>query len=276
MTIVKKIRISEYRELIKQVNELYNIDLSSHTSTSLKRRVEEFMVLSTTFTIGNLITKIERSHDYFEDFLYNLTIPTTEMFRDGEAWLSLKNNVLSKIAKQEQIKIWIPEASSGEELYSLLIVLREMDILDKCKIVVTAITDKNIKEMKTGSLVTRKLAVSGANYQRYKGNKNLEDYYEQNKQKSILNSELLKNVEFKKHYIYKKIEPFDYFDLVIFRNRMLYYNKDLQVKVLDNIYNSMNKGGYLFIGVQESLTYWQYNDRMKKIIKSENIFRKQK
>ncbi len=276
MTRVKKIRISEYRELIKQINVLYNVDLSNHTSTSLKRRVEDFMVLSTTFTIGNLITKIERSHDYFEDLLYNLTIPTTELFRDGEAWLSLKNTVLSKISKQDRIKIWIPEASSGEELYTLLIVLKEMNILDKCKIVVSAITEKNIREMKSGSLVTRKLIISEANYQRYKGENSLADYYEQNKQKSILNEDLLKSVEFKKHYIYNNTEPFDYFDLVIFRNRMLYYNKELQSIVLNNVYNSILKGGYLFIGVQESLTYWKYSDRMKKMVKTENIFRKQK
>jgi len=276
MTIVKKIRISEYRELIRQVNTLYNIDLSNHTSTSLKRRVEDFMVLSTTFTIDNLITKIERSHDYFEDFLYNLTIPTTELFRDGEAWLSLKSNVLSKLSKQERIKIWIPEASSGEELYTLLIVLKEANFLDRCKVVVSAITQKNINEMKSGSLVTRKLVISEANYQRYKGINSLSEYYVQNKQKSTLDADILKSVEFKKHYIYNKIEPFDSFDLVIFRNRMLYYNKELQNTILSNVYNSMNKGGYIFIGVQETLNYWQYSDRMKKMVKNENIFRKQK
>ncbi len=276
MTRVKKIRISEYRELIKLVNTLYNIDLSDHAATSLKRRIENFMVISTTFTIENLLTKIERSHDFFEDFLYNLTIPATELFRDGEAWLSLKNNVLSRLSKQEKIKIWLPESSSGEELYSLLVVLKEAELLDRCKIVVSSITEKNINEIKTGSLVIRKLAVSESNYQRYRGIDSLSSYYQLNKKNATLNKDLLEKIEFKKHYIYDKVEPFGFFDIIIFRNRMLYYNKELQNRVLDNINSSMNKGSFLFIGVQESLVYWQHADKMKKLTKSENIFRKQK
>ncbi len=273
---VKNIGISEYREIIRQIQLIYKFNLSNYALTSLKRRIEDFMYMSSSLTSDIFIEKIGKNKDFFEEFLFNISVPTTEIFRDGEAWREFRTSILTKYNKQSKIKIWLPEATSGEELYSLLIVLYETEMLEKCEILTTAITDKNIFEIKSGSLVVRKLEVSSANYQRYKGTNQLSDYYNKKHKKATFNFNLLSKVEFKKHYIYEKTDPLNIFDIIIFRNRMLYYNKELQQTVLDNIYQSLSKGGHLFIGVRESLNSWKNSDKMKLIIKNENIFRKQK
>lgn len=272
----KRLRISEYKDIIRAIQINHNIDLSGYAQTSLKMRMEGYMMMSSIHSAQKLIERIETYRDFIDDFLFEISVPPTELFRDGEAWKALKNNAFNKLSKLSNISIWMPDETTGEELFTLLIVLKEAEILEKSEIFVTSQTQRHGKYMQTGTLTARKLEISNSNYQRYGGNSDFYNYYSQEKKRANIDVSLLKKVSFKKQDVTLYDDIIGNFDLIVFRNRMIYYNKELQNKVLSQVYNSLNKNGFLFIGVKENIENWEFKDRLKQVHKHERIYRKQK
>lgn len=269
----KKIGISDIKLILNGIQNEYNIDFSVFSLPFFKRRIEKIYEIYNFSSINDFVDKIITNKSFFEIVLYEISVPTTEMFRDPSMWKALKNN-LHKYKKHEQINIWLPEITSDDELFSIVIILNEIDLLDKTTIFATSYCEKYLKQASIGMLTLKKYEINLANFHRYAGNQDFSQYVTKNKKNAILDNSLLKNIHFLQNSFFTNDLINRNFDIVLFRNKMLQYKIDFQFKVLDHIDNSLNKGGLLIIGINESLNGWRSARKFKIAEKNENIYKK--
>ncbi len=269
-----EIGIVDTRNIIKLIQEKYAFDFSDFALTSLKRRLEYILQLRNLKHPDLLISRLKDNPVFFEQFLEDIIIPSTEMFRDPSLWRLLRDNIIPQLYKEtSKFKIWLPGCVSGDELFSLCIVLRELELLEKVQIYVTCLSKKNIENIKTGILKSSKLEVSEENYQRINGKGKFLDYYKEVNGTAFRDSQLIANVIFEEQKIELENPPTGV-KLILYRNKMVYFNPTLQIKILKTLHSSLITGGYLVIGIKEFLAnLYNVNDFM--LINSlESIYKK--
>lgn len=272
--ITKKIGITEYREIIAAVLNKYNYDLSNFAMTSLKRRMEKVYNLFNFNDIEDFINKLTTDEDFYETFLREISIPTTEMFRDPPMWIELKEKLFNKSKNKTDYKIWMPEFTSDDELYSLLVTLKETGFLSNSQIYASSNSKKNIEKLPTGIVDLKKMEVNAANYTRQEGAYQISKYFDMEEKRAIFDNVLLSEVKILRHNLFTDNLIFTDFNLILFRNKMLYYNMQLQNKVIEILYNSLLPGGSLIIGINESLDGSPLQGKFNYISKTENILKK--
>ena len=233
----------------------YNINLSQHAFSITKRRIENFFAQYNVPDLQVLFNFLEKEKFWISLFEY-LIIPTTEMFRDYEVWAKLKRKILPKLSGQDEIKIWIPEVSSDDELLTLLIVLKELNLIEKTKITISSEFEKIDEIVRKQKISEKKYIASEHNYLTYLPNGEFENYFTKSATNICFNNELFENVVYKKHSFSNKEQFEQNFDLILFRNRMLIYGPLMQKTALDIIYNSLRPKGYLLVGLKETLKNW--------------------
>jgi len=271
--ITKKIGITEYRDVINAVQVKYNYDLSNFSLTSLRRRIEKVYNMYNFNDIEDFINKLTTDEDFYETFLKEISVPTTEMFRDPSMWVELKDKLFNRGKIKGEYKIWIPEFTSDDELYSMLVILKETGFTGS-KITASSNSKKNIEKITTGIVDLKKMEVNAANYTRQEGNFQLSKYFDMEEKRAIFDNVLLSEVNIVKHNLFVD-EPIAHdFNIILFRNRFLYYNLQLQNKVLESLYDSLQIGGYLIIGINESLDGSPIQGKFNFLSKNENILKK--
>ena len=257
-----EIGIVEAKNIIKTINEKYHFDFSDYALTSFKRRIEVIIEQNNLKYVDILINKLLEDQKFFESILDKLIVPSSEMFRDPSLWRLLRDEIIPALVRDSgsNIKIWLPNSVSGDELFSLTILLDEMGLLDKVSIQVSCLSEKNIDLIKSGYFDVSKLELSLENYTRTNGKFDLSKYYKIDQTKIIRDTNLIRNVTFFRQNEYTEPVP-QGIKLVLFRNKMIYFNQVLQTKILKNIYQSTSPGGYLIIGTKESLSQlFSYSD----------------
>jgi chemotaxis protein methyltransferase CheR len=271
--MVDKLSIVEYRDIITAINKFCGIDFSDYALTSLKRRFEKVLVLYNFKEVTDFIIRLETDKILLESVLFDISVEETEMFRDPPMWQDLKDVILTKFEHEPEYKIWLPECTSGDELFSLLILLKELKLIDKAIIYATSMCSKNLEVIKTGNIDLKKLESNTANFRRMRGDNQLSNYVDVQEKRASVDLSLFKNVTFIKHDLLKDKSPGN-FKIILFRNKMLYYNQQLQSKAIEIIHNSLLPGGYLIIGVNESMEGSGMHDKFILTNPTENIFKK--
>jgi chemotaxis protein methyltransferase CheR len=248
-----EIGIVETRKIIKVLQENYSFDLSNFALTSLKRRFEKIIINHNFREADFLITRLREDPEFFEIFKCGILVESTEMFRDPSLWRMLRDELLpGNLNSGKKFKIWLPLVVSGEELFSLVILLRESGWYDQTEIIASSLSHKCIERIREGIFGLKKIEVSKENYTRYQGMKDLTAYFEEKEYHAIRDTSLLDGVKFE---IQKEL--FDYMprevNLIIFRNQMIYYNQTLQVNVLKALHQVLSIKGFLLIGAQERI-----------------------
>jgi chemotaxis protein methyltransferase CheR len=249
-----EIGIVETKAVIKLIIEKYGIDFSDYALTSFKQRIERIIDLYNLKYSDILINRLNDDAAFFEYFLYEMAVPSTEMFRDPSFWRTLRDEVIPGIYRENgtAVKIWLPGSVSGDELFSIAIVLHELDLLEKSQIIVSCISKKHLEIMQSGLLNSSKLEVSTDNYIRANGMRQLSDYLVEENNNYYRDKRLIKNVSFFIQDV--NCEPLPQnIKLVLFRNKMIYFNQVQQNRVIKNIHQAMGSGGILTIGIQEAL-----------------------
>lgn len=268
-----EIGIVETRNVIKTILDTYGYDFRDYALTSFKRRLEQIIGNNGFKDADALINRLSTSKDFFDSFLHEVTPETTEMFRDPSLYRTIRDEILPDIMKsQNKPKIWVAAFDSGEELFSLAIMLKETGILSDVQIYASIMSDKMLDKLKNGKVDAKELEVNDANYVRYNGKRSFSDYYKIDNGQILLDTSLIQGVNFVKlNTVYDNVPGG--IKLVLFRNQMIYYNQLLQDKVLGQLTTSVVPGGYLVIGVKETLEgsnalskYLVYND-LEKIYK---------
>ena len=273
LTNGQSLGIIDYRNIISTIQEFYNMDFSNYAFTSFKRRLERVIQTNNLNSPNDLIAKIRDEESFFDSFLQDISVEETEMFRDPGLWRELRDNIIVRSNLGVDFRIWVADNTTGDELYTLLIVLREAGLTDAVKVIATSLTDKHLDKVKKGIFNLKKMETNIANYRRYKGKYQLTKYYTLRNNEAYMDQTLLDGVEFLKHNILKDKEPANT-KLVLYRNKIIYFSKKLQTDVMRIICNSLVPGGIFVIGNKESLECCNMDKKYIIVNPAEAIYKK--
>jgi len=266
--------IVDTRNIIKTLQDVYNYDFKNYALTFFKRRVEKIIINHNLKDADGFILKIANDKEFFEVFLQDICVENTEMFRDPSLWRVLKEGLLPQTIKGSvNFKIWFPEVSSGEELYSIAIILKKLDLLKNVQLIASSISELDIEKTKKGIFDPKKIEVNDANFKRIFNEGELSDFYKHQEDKVYWDTSLIENTKFIKQNIIFDDYPKGV-KLVLFRNQMIYFNQILQERFIKIIYNSLVPGGHLVIGNNEKIDYWNSDKDYTLINKEESIYKK--
>lgn len=265
--------ISELKALILSVKLQRGTDFSNYSLSSLKRRVEIFLVKFHFSNINELIHKISNDDYFYKIFIKEILVDTTELFREPEFWKELKILVLNKFKYSKKIKILIPECNSGEELYSLLIILKQETLLNDAKICLTSLSPINIDKIKKASLSLKQMEVNTANFLRFDENGNIFDFFTNKGSVLKLNEDLFLNTEIIENNLFTDKLQEEY-DLILYRNKMIYYNQQLKTEALNILKNHLRKDGFIAVGTKEIINYPGVERDFVIVSESEKIYKK--
>lgn len=267
--------IVDIREIIKNIAGKYDYDFSEYALTSFKHRLEKLMIKNNLSSVDGLIKKLKNNKGFFDIFLHEISVPSTEMFRDPSLWRWLRDELFINISDKNlgRLKIWFPNSVSGGELYSMAILLKEMDILDKVQIISSSISNKSLEYIKEGRYDLKKIEVSAENYIRFKGESNFLNYYRLDRYYAFRDTSLIKNIEFNKQSINFDNSPMN-IKLILFRNSLIYFNPSLQEKILRNMYENLSATGYLILGIKERIKNLDTNKTFEPVNELEGIYKK--
>ena len=270
----KEIEIADLRRLTQLVKDRYDFEFKDYAMSSFRRRIKRIIDLYKFKTVDKLIEVLQSNPEFFEEFISEITVNVTEMFRDPTFWKVLKEQIIPNILmNHNKISIWHAGCSSGEEVFSMAIVLREMGALDKAKIAATDIDTAIITKAKAGQYSMKNMEVNEKNYQRYMGEFSISKYFKESNGEAVMDKSLVENVSFRRHDLVQG-SVFSKFDLVLCRNVMIYFNQSLQNDVLNKLHQSLFKYGYLAIGSKESLIWCEIANKFIVVNNEEKIYKK--
>ncbi|WP_242927381.1 CheR family methyltransferase [Pontibacter vulgaris] len=259
--------------LIREIHAQYGYDFSGYARASVYRRIKRFLSQKHLNSLDDLRKGLFSDSFFFENFLQEVTVNVTEMFRDPTFFLSLRTNVLPILSTYPFIKIWDAGCSTGEELFSLAILLKEEGLLDRTKIYATDINQKVLKQAKEGIFSATNMPAYTSGYYAAGGKQEFSSYYRSNYGSAKFDSSLVKNVVIYPHNLATD-SSFNEFHLILCRNVLIYFNRELQERVFRLFDESMVSLGYLGLGKKETLAMSGISSNYNLVDKSNRIYRK--
>jgi len=258
------------------VKQVSSYDFTEYSEKSLKRRLERILT-ENNIDFKTLIFKIKNDSLFLKKTVKDITVNTTELFRDPEIWQEIRLKVLSKVKNKSEINIWHAGCSTGQEVYSLAIMLNELGILEKSNIYASDLNPDVLKTAKKGeyryrfnlsylSNFDKALKENKYNYTE-KSDIDYNKYFTIKPQKDkIIIHDFLRNKPFYSEKDLTKQDnfPANKFDVILCRNVLIYFNLHLQNKVIDSFYNNLKEDGFLILGKHESLLGYTENKFNKK------------
>ncbi|NMM06371.1 CheR family methyltransferase [Polaromonas sp.] len=264
---------SEMHQLMEAIYLQYSYDFRDYSGASQKRRVGQALAHLACPTIPALQAGVLRDPGMFAQLLQYLTIPVSEMFRDPTFFLALRQQVIPRLHTYPSVKVWIAGCSTGEEAYSLAIVLKEEGLLERTQIYATDINPHSLDKARQGIFPLGSIKGHTANYQKSGGKQAFSDYYCAAYNAAILDKSLRENITFADHSLATD-SVFSETQMVLCRNVLIYFNQKLQDRALGLFHESLSHRGLLGLGRKESIDFSDYATRFEAVIKPERIFRK--
>ncbi len=248
-----EIGIVDTRNVIRTVKEVYGYDFTDFAITAFRRRIDTVINNQKLRDADSLVARLQNDKSFFDQFLCDISVDTTEMFRDPSVWRHLRDSIIPELVKgPTKPKIWVAGWDSGEELYSLAIILKEINLLNQVQLYASYFSDAKYLRTKSGEIDPKQSEVNEANYERLNGTASLASYFTTKNGNSVLDPSLLEGVSFIKQNTIFDNSPSG-IRLILFRNQMIYYNQGLCDKIVRVMSNSLVPGGYLAVGIKESL-----------------------
>lgn len=244
----------EIKLLLEAIFNKYGYDFRNYSKAHIKRRILHRLSASGLNSISEIQYKVLYDTDFFELILRDLSINVTEMFRDPSFYKYFREEVIPILKTYPFIKIWHAGCSTGEEVYSMAILLQEEGLYDRTQIYATDFNKIVIQTAKEGIYPINKIKEFTYNYQKAGGKNSFSDYYTAKYESVILNKSLKKNIVFAEHNLVTD-SVFAEVNVVICRNVLIYFDKKLQNRVFDLFETSLIHGGYLCLGSKESLSF---------------------
>lgn len=245
---------TEVRLFIEGIRLKYGYDFQDYAEASLIRRVENVLRQLRFRDPIEALKRVLRDPEMFEMVLSSLTVTTSEMFRDPEFFSLLRTHVVPVLRTYPSVNLWSAGCSTGEEVYSLAILLCEEGLAERTTIYATDINPRALKAAKSGIYRAADMKVSTRNYQAAGGSDSFSRYYTADYGLAKMNSSLLENVVFSEHNLVTD-GVFAEFQLILCRNVLIYFNRPLQSRVLDLFRRSLAFGGFMGLGSKESLQF---------------------
>ena len=263
----------ELSELLHALRDAYGYDFTNYAISSLKRRIQHYCKRRNVESMSVLKEQLVGDEYTFEEFVQQLSVTVTELFRDPSFYRCLTEKVITRLASYPFIKIWIAGCATGEEVYSIAILLQEHSLLDRTVIYATDINQKSLAIARAGIYSVNDMQTYTKNYMNAGGKKSLSEYYLAKYNSVLFDKALRKNVVFAPHNLAVD-KSFNEFQLILCRNVLIYFNQQLQNKVLQLFYDSLCTFGFLALGNKESLLFSGQQMYFEELEKKEKIYRK--
>ncbi len=243
----------ELNALTHAILKRYGVDFTCYEPKSLKRRVIRCISVFKLKSIHELWVKMLRDSNFIHNFMNEVSVGLTAMFRDPVLWRALRDRVLPDLAHKEVINIWHAGCSTGEEVYTMGIVLEEAGLLHKAKALATDMNLDAIETAKEGKYHKLKLTEYANNYAAYRPFSDFHKYYQKaDDDHGILDPNLIRHVTFDFHnLITQKMDQ--QFDIIFCRNVMIYFDAIAKARLIEQFHQSLNPSGYFIIGFYDAL-----------------------
>jgi chemotaxis protein methyltransferase CheR len=266
---------TEYANLLDSVRLRYGYDFTDYAESSAKRRITTFMANHRLETMDDLRKNLLADEGLFEEFVQGLSVTVTGMFRDPSFYKSLREKVLKRLATYPVIKIWLAGCATGEEAYSIAILLKEEGLLERSIVYATDINQRSLQVARQGIYAMEGMTAYTRNYLDAGGKNTFSEYYTAKYNAILFEKSLSQNILFSPHNLATD-KSFNEFQLIICRNVLMYFNQYLQDKVIALFNDSLCPFGFLGLGDKESLLFSTLKDNFEETDKKENIFKKLK
>jgi chemotaxis protein methyltransferase CheR len=263
----------EIRMMVEAVYLKYNYDFRDYTGASQKRRVLAALRAMGCATVSALQERVLHDAAAFAALLQYLTIPVTEMFRDPEYYAALRTQVVPFLHTYPSLKVWVAGCSTGEEVWSLAILLHEEGLLGRCMLYATDINPQSLDVARRGVFPIERMQLFTENYQKAGGKRSFSDYYTAAYGGALFDRALIENVTFADHSLATD-SVFSETHFISCRNVMIYFNRRLQDRVLGLFHESLCHRGFLGLGSKESIEFSHYAERFEVLARREKIYRK--
>ena len=264
---------SEISLLMEAIFQKYGYDFRQYSEAHIKRRIMNRMALSGLKNISQIQSKVLNDEVFASKLLQDLSITVTEMFRDPNFYRSLRENVIPVLKTYPFIKVWHAGCSTGEEAYSMSIILKEEGLHDRTTIYATDFNQQALNQAKEGIFSNKMMKEYTTNYQLSGGKESFSNYYTSSYDNVIMNQSLKKNIVWANHNLVTD-SVFAEVNLVLCRNVLIYFDRDLQNKVQKLFYDSLINGGILCLGSKEGLRFTDLYEKYTELDKKQRIFKK--
>jgi chemotaxis protein methyltransferase CheR len=259
--------------LVNDVMEIHGYDFSDYSKASLQRRINRLMLLDKFPSFAEMRYKIRADSDYLKRFVEEITVNVTEMFRDHEFYNCLRTRLIPDIAAKPFIRIWHAGCSTGEEVYSMAILLYEANLLHKSLIYATDINPNVIEIAKKGIFPLKQMKEYSENYIAAGGKGDFSRYYTAKYDRVIFHDFLREKMMFSTHNLVSD-RSFNEFQLILCRNVLIYFEKQLQERVFKLFDASLEPLGFLGLGSKETVKFSDVFAKYKQVDK-QRIWRKE-
>ena len=263
----------EFRLLLDGIFEAYGYDFRHYAVASLKRRISHWTTEHGYATLSAAQGEILRDRAVFTSFLEGVTVNVSEMFRDPQFFLALRNQVLPFLRTWPFIRIWVAGCSGGEEVYSLAIMLQEENLLQRCRLYATDINEAVLGRARDGVFALRDLQKFTRNYQQAGGTRAFADYYTARYDRALMNPALKGNILFTPHNLATDA-AFGEMHLILCRNVLIYFDGTLKDRAMELFDSALPSGGFLCLGMKEALENRPLAANYQELVKGMRIYRK--
>jgi chemotaxis protein methyltransferase CheR len=259
--------------LLEAIFKKYGYDFRDYSDASMKRRLKLLLAKSHLPNYAALMHALLEDSNLFESLLLEITVNVTEMFRDPTFYTAIRKTVIPILKTYPRIKIWHAGCSSGEEVYSMAILLKEENLLHKSTIYATDINERVLKKAKDGIYPLEHIEAHSLNYQKAGGTETFDDYYTAHADGAAIKNDLKKNILFSQHNLVTD-GVFSEMHLVICRNVLIYFNKKLQDRAISLFDESLIRKGILCLGSKETIRFSEHAGKFNDLVEKEKIFQK--
>ncbi len=259
--------------LLEAVFRKYGHDFRDYIRVHIKRRIDHRMRISGCEHISDMQHRVLYDRHFFEVFLQDFSINVTELFRDPSFYLTVRRDIVPVLKTYPHIKIWHAGCATGEEVYSMSILLREEGLSDKARIYATDYHRAVVQRAKRGVYPIENMKEYTLNYQKSGGRHSFADYYRADYGSAVLDRSLRDGIIFADHNLVTD-GVFGDMHMVVCRNVLIYFNRDLQHRVIRLFMDSLLPGGFLCLGKKETLRFSGCDHLFEPVSNSEKIYKK--
>ena len=259
--------------LLHGIRSRYGYDFAHYSRASLKRRLERALVQTGLTRFSELLDRLFHDEKSFDEFLNIMSITVTEMFRDPDFYQAIRKHVVPLLKTYPFIKIWHAGCATGEEVYSMALLLHEEGFLDRARIYATDFNKHSLDAAANGIYSARQMAAYAANYQLAGGKGYFPDYYSDGYELAKFKDFLKERITFSYHNLVTD-GVFGEMNIICCRNVLIYFDKTLQDQVLRKFSESLRHGGFLCLGNGESLNFTAIKPLFAAVDKTQRIYQK--
>jgi chemotaxis protein methyltransferase CheR len=263
----------EIELLLEAIFRHYGFDFRAYAYASLRRRIWKRIHAELLTSVSALQDRVLHDPAAMERLLLDLSVNVTAMFRDPNFYGAFREQVVPLLRTYPFIRLWHAGCSTGEEVYSMAILLQEEGLYDRARIYATDINEVVLRQARAGIFPLEKMQEYTQNYLRAGGTRSFSEYYTAAYEGALFSPSLRSNVVFAQHNLVTD-RSFSEFNVILCRNVMIYFDRSLQTRVLELFYESLPMFGILALGSKESLRLSKFEDCYEAINPREKIFRK--